>query len=128
MTKYWLVMLGGAFGAVARFLLGTFVARRYSAAFPLGTFLVNVTGSFLVGMLMMFFLNRPSIHASWRLFLVTGVLGGYTTFSSFEWETFSALRDAAPAIALTYVTSSLAMGLVGVWIGAMLSNRLWPPS
>lgn len=71
------------------------VLKIYSAVFPLGTFLINVTGSFLIGILMMLFINRPGINANWRLFLVTGILGGYTTFSSFEWETFTVLRGGA---------------------------------
>lgn len=62
---------------MSRFIFGTFVLRLYSALFPLGTFLINVTGSFLIGVLMTIFLNRPSLNANWRLFLVTGVLGGY---------------------------------------------------
>ncbi|HTU47495.1 MAG TPA: fluoride efflux transporter CrcB [Bryobacteraceae bacterium] len=128
MAKYFLVMLGGALGAVSRFIVGTLVASRYTALFPLGTFLINVTGSFVIGVLMMLFLNRPSIDVNWRLFLVTGILGGYTTFSSFEWESFAAFRGGAPMVALSYLVSSLVVGLVGVWVGAMISNRLWPHS
>ncbi|MBV9157953.1 MAG: CrcB family protein [Acidobacteriaceae bacterium] len=86
MSKYLIVMLGGALGAVSRFLVGTFVFKIYSGVFPLATFLINVSGSFLIGILMMLFVNRPAINTNWRLFLVTGILGGYTTFSSFEWE------------------------------------------
>lgn len=126
MNKYIFVMLGGAFGAVWRLIVGTFVLKIYSAVFPLGTFLINVTGSFLIGILMMLFVNRPGINANWRLFLVTGILGGYTTFSTFEWETFTVLRGGAGAVALLNVLLSVALGLGGVWIGAALSNRFWP--
>ncbi|HTU46952.1 MAG TPA: fluoride efflux transporter CrcB [Bryobacteraceae bacterium] len=128
MIKYLFVMFGGAVGAVSRFILGTLVAKWYPGLFPLGTFLINATGSFLIGVLMMAFLNRPSIDANWRLFLVTGILGGYTTFSSFEWETFAAIRGGAATVAVSYVISSVVVGLLGVWLGAMLSNRLWPNS
>ncbi len=126
MNKYIFVMLGGAVGAVSRFILGTFVLKFYSAVFPLGTFLINVTGSFFIGILMMLFLNRPVINANWRLFLVTGILGGYTTFSTFEWETFAALRGGAGFAALLNVLLSVGLGLGGVWIGSLVSNRLWP--
>jgi len=126
MNKYLFVMLGGALGAVSRFMVGTLVLKAYSAMFPLGTFLINVTGSFLIGILMMLFLNRPAISAHWRLFLVTGILGGYTTFSSFEWETFAALRGGAGVVALLNVLLSVGLGLGGVWVGAMISNRFWP--
>lgn len=126
MSKYILLMLGGALGAVSRFMVGTWVLKFYTGLFPLGTFLVNISGSFLIGVLMMLFLNRPAINANWRLFLVTGVLGGYTTFSSFEWETFAALRGSAGAVALLNVLLSVGVGLAGVWLGALLSNRCWP--
>ena len=126
MVRYLTVMIGGAIGAGSRLFIGTLVARWYPALFPLGTFAINISGSFLIGVSLMFFLNRPSIDATWRLFLVTGILGGYTTFSSFEWEMFSALRGGAIAAAMLYAMSSVFVGLVGVWIGAILSNRLWP--
>ncbi|HEX4229947.1 MAG TPA: fluoride efflux transporter CrcB [Bryobacteraceae bacterium] len=128
MAKYIYVMLGGAFGAISRFIVGTLIGRLHSAPFPFGTFLINVTGSFLIGGLMTLFVNRPSINTNWRLFLVTGVLGGYTTFSSFEWETLFALRGGAGAIAILYLVLSVAMGLAGAWAGAMLCNHFWPNS
>lgn len=128
MAKYLFVMLGGAFGAASRFFVGTLAAKWYSGLFPLGTFVINVTGSFLAGVLMMFFLNRPWMDGNWRLFLVTGILGGYTTFSSFEWDIFSAVRGGAAAVALSYVVLSVVAGLIGVSIGAIVSNRFWPQS
>lgn len=126
MNKYIFVMLGGALGAVSRFIVGTFVLKFYSALFPLGTFLINVTGSFLIGLFMMLFLNRPAAGANWRLFLVTGILGGYTTFSTFEWETFTALRGGAGAVAVLNILLSVGFGLAAVWIGVLISNRFWP--
>jgi CrcB protein len=128
MAKYLVVMLGGALGAVSRFIIGGLVAKWYPGPFPLGTFLINVTGSFWIGVLMMFFANHSSMNINWRLFLVTGILGGYTTFSSFEWETLSALRGGAGAIGLLYLLFSVSLGLAGAWVGAMLCNRLWPNS
>jgi CrcB protein len=119
-------MLGGAIGAGSRLFVGTLIARWYSAIFPLGTFVINVTGSFLIGLLMMLFFNRLSVHANWRLFLVTGILGGYTTFSSFEWEMFTAWRGGAVAVAALYAASSVVLGLAGVWLGVILCNHFWP--
>jgi fluoride exporter len=126
MSKYFVVMLGGAIGAVSRFMVGLLVSRFYSATFPLGTFLINVSGSFLIGVLMTLFLNRPAIHVNWRLFLVTGVLGGYTTFSSFEWETLVSFRTGAQNVAFLYVALSVILGLFGAWAGLIIANRLWP--
>lgn len=125
MSKYVLVMLGGALGAGSRFAIGSLVARFYTAVFPLGTFLINISGSFLIGVLMMLFLQRPAISTSWRLFLVTGILGGYTTFSSFEWETLFAIRSGAGLVAIAYVLLSVALGLVAAWLGVMLATRFW---
>jgi fluoride exporter len=126
MIDYLLVMLGGAIGAGARFLVGTLVVRIYTATFPMGTFLINITGSFFIGLLMTFFLNRPSINANWRLFLVTGLLGGYTTFSSFEWEALATWRSGAEWIALIYLGASVVVGLGSAWLGLIAANRLWP--
>jgi CrcB protein len=123
MSKYVLVMLGGALGAASRFALGTFVSRLYTAVFPVGTFLVNISGSFLIGVLMTLFLYRPAINANWRLFLVTGILGGYTTFSSFEWETLFAVRTGASLIAIIYVLLSVVFGLFAAWLGAVVAAR-----
>jgi fluoride exporter len=111
MGKYFAVMAGGAIGAASRFLIGTLIARLYAATFPLGTFVINITGSFLIGVLMTLFLRRPNFDVNWRLFLVTGILGGYTTFSSFEWEALVALRTGASAVALLYLGLSVALGL-----------------
>jgi len=118
-------MLGGALGAVSRFAIGTIVSRMYTSLFPLGTFLINVSGSFLIGLLMMLFLQRPVVSANWRLFLVTGILGGYTTFSSFEWEVLFAVREGAGLIAVAYILLSVGLGLVAAWLGALLATRLW---
>ncbi len=126
MTKYLLVLIGGGVGSLVRFLTGTFVLRFFAGAFPLGTFLINVTGSFLIGILMTYFLNH-SIDPNWRLFLVTGMLGGYTTFSSFEWETFLTLREGATLVAIFYFVSSIVLGLAAVWLGAAIGNGLGRP-
>ena len=126
MSKYFAVMLGGAIGAVSRFAVGSLVSRFYSAAFPLPTFLINMSGSFLIGVLMTVFLNRPTISGNWRLFLVTGILGGYTTFSSFEWEALMTLRNGTENIAFLYLGLSVFLGLGGAWLGLLLANRLWP--
>lgn len=126
MTRYLAVMLGGAIGAASRFAVGTAIAKLYSGPFALGTFLINISGSFLIGLLMGCFLNRPAIDAHWRLFLVTGILGGYTTFSTFEWESLVSFRSGANAFALVYVFASVVIGLAGAWLGLFIANGIWP--
>lgn len=122
MTKYLLVLLGGGLGAVLRFAAGTLVSKFFAGIFPLATFLINITGSFAIGVLMTLFVNHWSTGANWRLFLVTGILGGYTTFSSFEWEAFAGLRGGAGLVAIVYLLLSVLVGLAGVWVGATLAG------
>ena len=123
MHKYVIVMLGGGAGSMVRFIVGSVIAARYSGRFPLGTFLINVTGSCLIGILMTLFTQRVQLHPNWRFGLVVGFLGGYTTFSSFEWESFLSSQDGNGFIALLYILSSVAAGYGAVWLGALIVGR-----
>jgi CrcB protein len=96
---------------------------RFGGKFPLGTLVINVTGSFLIGFLMTMLTERFEFDPKWRLLLVVGFLGGYTTFSSFEWETYTAVRDGGLRTGLLNVVSSNMLGYVAVWLGAMLARR-----
>jgi CrcB protein len=118
MDRYFLVMLGGAAGTLARYLAGTAIMSRFAGRFPWGTVIVNVTGCFLIGALMTVLTERR-LNPNWRLLLVVGFLGGYTTFSSFEWETFSAVRSGSPWIGLLNVLASVTLGYLAVWLGAL---------
>ncbi len=120
--KYLLVVAGGGIGSLARYLAGTAITTRFGGLFPLGTMVINVTGSFLIGLLMTILSERMP-HPNWRLLLVVGFLGGYTTFSSFEWETFSAVRAGGFWIGLANVIGSVAFGYAAVWLGAVLAMR-----
>ena len=123
MDKYLVVLAGAGLGGVMRYAAGTWIMARYGGRFPLGTFVINVTGSFLIGVLMTLLTERWQPHPNWRLFLVVGILGGYTTFSSFEYESWQALRDGARLMCMLYVTASVALGYLGVWLGAALAAR-----
>jgi len=125
LDKYLVVLAGAGLGGVARYVAGTWVMAKYGGRFPLGTFVINVTGSFLIGVLMTLLTERLNPHPNWRLFLVVGILGGYTTFSSFEYEAYQAVRDGARWMGMLYVTGSVLLGYLGVWLGAMLSARRW---
>ena len=96
---------------------------KYGGRFPLGTLVINVTGCFLMGILTTVLTERLQPHPNWRLFLTIGVLGGYTTFSSFEFELYQAARDGERWIGLLYLTSSVVLGYIGVWLGAVLAAR-----
>jgi CrcB protein len=121
--KYLLVMLGGGFGSLARYLAGTAIMSRYGGRFPFATLAVNVTGCFLIGLLMTYFTERLPPSTYWRPLLVVGFLGGYTTFSSFEWETYSAARDGGFWLALLNIAGSVTLGYTAVWLGAALARR-----
>ena len=123
MDKYLLILLGGGVGSVLRYSLGVAVTQQISSRFPLGTFLINVSGSFLIGLLMGWFTYRPTVPVHWRLLLVTGFLGGFTTFSSFEWETYLATKSGFGWIGFVYAASSVIFGYGAVWLGAFLAGE-----
>lgn len=121
--SYLLIVAGGGLGSLARYLAGLAIMTRFATRFPLGTMVINVTGSFLIGLLMTVLTERFQPHPNWRLLLVVGFLGGYTTFSSFEWETYAAVREGGFWIGLVNVVGSVALGYAAVWLGALLARR-----
>jgi len=123
LDRYLVVLAGAGLGGLTRYVAGTWIMARYGGRFPLGTLVINVTGSFLIGILMTLFTERFQPHPNWRLFLVVGILGGYTTFSSFEYETFQAIRDGARWMAMLYMAGSVVLGYFGVWVGAILTAK-----
>ncbi len=118
-----MVMLGGGAGSLVRYLLGVAIMTRTGGRFPFGTVAINITGSFLIGLLMTLLTERLHPHPNLRLLLVTGFLGGYTTFSSFEWETLSLVRDGGWWLGLINVVGSVVLGYSAVWIGAAIARR-----
>jgi fluoride exporter len=118
-----MVLIGGAAGSLARFMLGTAIMARLSSKFPLGTGFINITGSFLIGFAMTFLTERTHLNPNWRFLIVVGFLGGYTTFSSFQWETLGLIRDGGRWLGLLYVIASVVVGYVAVWLGAIVAAR-----
>jgi len=123
LDRYLMVMLGGATGSLTRYVVGTAIMNRVGGSFPLGTVIINLTGSFLIGFLMTLFTERLNPHPNWRLALVVGFLGGYTTFSSFEWETLGLVRDGARWLGLLNVAGSVVLGYVAVWLGSAVVGK-----
>jgi len=123
LDRYLVVLAGAGLGGLTRYTLGTWIMARSGVRFPLGTFLINISGSFFIGLVMTLLTERLQPHPNWRLFLVVGVLGGYTTFSSFEYETLQAVRDGERWMGLLYVAGSVLLGYVAVWLGAALTAR-----
>lgn len=124
MIRFAAVFLGAGLGGVARYLVNLGIARTYSGVFPLATFLVNVTGCFLAGVAMTLLSERtPTPSDNWRLLLVVGVLGGFTTFSTFGYETYRAIREGYAATAILNAGASVVLGLAAVWLGCVTVRR-----
>lgn len=115
------VFVGGGVGASLRYYLGLWISSRTSVAFPWSTLVINISGSFLIGLILGWLVNYPSA-LGWRIFLVVGVLGGYTTFSSFAMETLNLLREKSYLYATGYFLGTCVVGLVACWFGVLISH------
>lgn len=124
MRRLLIVCLGGAFGSGARYLLSTWVARVAPSAFPAGTLAVNAAGSFLIALVMHVGLSTEAIPPMWRLGLTTGVMGGFTTYSTFNYETTELLREGATTLALANLAATLVVCLVAGFLGLALGKWL----
>jgi CrcB protein len=124
-VQYVAVAVGAMLGANLRFVVGNWAADQFGADFPYGTLLVNVSGAFAIGVVLSFIGERVGISPMWRLFFATGFLGGYTTFSSYAWETLSLVQDGDWLPATAYVLGSNLFGLFGAWLGVVIA-RLAP--
>jgi len=117
-----LVAIGGGIGSVTRYLVGGWFASRFGPAFPYGTFVINVTGSFIIGLFLAFAQERVSLSPYWRLFFAVGFLGGYTTFSSFEYESIRLLQDGEMLLGAVYMIGSVAAGGIAAIGGITLGS------
>jgi CrcB protein len=120
----WSVALGGAIGSVARFLLGSVMQRVGGTGFPIGTLLINVTGSILLGFLMRYLVDGAPVAVETRALLTTGFCGGYTTFSTFSYETAALIEQGDWRRGSLYVVLSVTLSLVGAFAGIGLARQL----
>jgi CrcB protein len=111
-------------GGLARFYLGAFIQQRAGADFPAGTLVINITGSFLLGFIMRYALRSGGVSPEVRALLTTGFCGGYTTFSTFSYETASLLEDGEYARASLYVGASVLVSLIAAFLGFAAAQRL----
>lgn len=123
LTKISAVALGGACGAVLRYLINISPLSNLFQSFPFATFFINVSGSFLIGFLLTLFTEKIAVGENLRLAIIVGFLGAYTTFSTFEFETFALVRDKQIVTAILYVSTSFALGLTGIFAGVWLARK-----
>lgn len=121
---YLWVGLGGFLGANARYALGAWIVQRAGPAFPWHTLLINVTGSLAIGAVLTLLTERLVADPAWRLFLVAGFLGGYTTFSSYTFEGLELLQEGEWLAALWYALGSNLLGLAAAYLGMVLARAI----
>lgn len=118
------IMIGGAFGALVRYELGIWISNRWNQGFPLHTFIINITGAFLLGFLSILFIERFNLSPVWRLGIGVGFLGAYTTFSTFSYEILSLIENGSYTIAGLYVLSSVSFGVLFAALGVCLARLI----
>ncbi len=127
LSKIVVLSIGGSLGVNARYWLGVGISQFSSSRFPWATFVINVTGSFAIGFLTILLL-RWLPHPNARLFFLTGFLGGYTTFSTFEFDLLTMLERGEHRLAASYLAGSVFLGFVGVFLGAAIARGLTEPT
>ena len=124
MLKYVLVGVGGCLGSILRFWVGSYIGSRMGTRFPYGTLVINITGSFLIGLVFALLTTRTHWSSNWRYLIPIGFIGGYTTFSSFEYETLRTIQDGQIGLGFLYVALSVVVGFVAVWVGVMAGRAI----
>jgi CrcB protein len=114
------VAVGGALGSVMRYVVSNWFSHRFGAGFPWGTFTINVSGAFVIGVVLELATTRAGFNPYVRLFMATGILGGYTTFSTFAFETYLLGADGFPLQSLAYAGGSVIVGLASTLLGVVL--------
>jgi CrcB protein len=122
LLKYVMVGVGGCLGSILRFWLGSYIASRMGTRFPYGTLVINITGSFLIGLVFALLSARTYWNPNLIYLISIGFIGGYTTFSSFEYETFRTIQDGQIGLGILYVALSLFVGFIAVW-GGIVAGR-----
>ena len=115
--KYLWVALGGALGSLARYALGMWIYECTGTRFPYGTFVINISGSFIIGFALTILDDHLGLPPAWRLAIPIGFVGAYTTFSTFEYETMRLVNHGQAGMALLYIALSVVLGYGAVWAG-----------
>jgi fluoride exporter len=117
-----LVGIGGFLGAIARYVVGVKIARRYGTSWPFGTFVINVTGCLMIAFFLTLTTERITVNPAWRFLFPIGFVGAYTTFSTFEYETLKLIEEGAWRRAVSYVGLSTLVGFGAVWFATLVAR------
>ena len=118
-----MVGVGGFLGAIARFVVGAYIGSKFGSRFPYGTFVINISGSFFIGLIIAF-LERTAVSPNWRYLIPIGFIGAYTTFSTFEFETFRIVQDGDLWAAALNIVGSVVLGFLAVWSGLVAGRAI----
>ena len=122
--NYLLVFIGGGLGASARHAINQLCARLFGTGFPFGTFIINVTGSLVMGLIAGYLAFKGQAAQPWRLFIMVGILGGYTTFSSFSLDAVTLWQRGQGAVALAYVAAIVVLSLAALLAGLTFGQKV----
>ncbi len=124
MRRYLLIAFGGALGSMLRYFIGVSAAERFGPRFPVGTLSINISACFLIGFVLEYLNHHTGVNPAWRYAVAIGFIGAFSTFSTFEWETWSDLTSGAFWIGLLYVAVSLIAGFIAVGFGSFTARSL----
>jgi len=125
LIRYVMIAVGGAVGAIARYQVAAMIQARVPVGFPYGTFIVNVSGCLIMGFITALLTERLTASPNWRFLIPIGFVGAYTTFSTFELETFRAVSERAWPIAAANVIGSFIVGYLALWAGFIAARLLF---
>ena len=120
--QFFMVFLGGGLGSCSRYFISKVISSEVETIFPLGTFTVNITGCFLIG-IFIGIIERFQLHPNWTLLLVTGFCGGFTTFSSFSYENYLLLKNSEYLLGLVYTLMSLCWGFAAIFVAIFMIRK-----
>lgn len=124
MNRYILIAIGGGLGSMLRYFIGARAAERYSSRFPVGTLTVNIIACFLIGLTLEYLDRHTTLSPQWRFLIATGFIGGFSTFSTFEWETWTDISRGAFWIGILYIVVSIVAGFAAVALGATAARAI----
>jgi CrcB protein len=125
MMQWLMIAIGGALGSMARFAAVGYLTPMLNFRFPIGTFIVNILGSLLIGVAYVVLVEKAVLPNEWRLFFITGILGGFTTFSAFSLEMLQMWQEGHVLISIFYAASSVVLGLLFAYVGMHITQKFY---